>query len=152
MKSYYYIENGQQKGPVSVKLLKQYGVKESTLVWCEGMSGWQQASYVPELKSIFPPPPPKPLPPPKPPTPPAYYSEPLSESNEKCPYCSSYNTEKIRGRIIVLIFRYIVIIGLSLLAASFFVVGALIVGPKLIEGTKDWGKNKCRCNSCNHEF
>ncbi len=62
MNTYYYIDkNGQQAGPITGDLLTQNGVTGSTSVWCEGMSSWQKASEVSELKHLFasiPPPPP----------------------------------------------------------------------------------------------
>lgn len=48
MSTWYYAQNGQQKGPVSFEELKgliaQQRIVPGDLVWSEGMSGWQAAS------------------------------------------------------------------------------------------------------------
>jgi membrane protease subunit (stomatin/prohibitin family) len=65
--------NGQQFGPFSVAVLQQMipagSLNAASLVWRQGMAGWQPASTVPELAALFAPaaPPPAPLPPPVPP-------------------------------------------------------------------------------------
>ena len=62
MNNYFYLENGAQKGPVSVEELKHLGLDGNTLVWCKGMKDWQPASEVAELCEALtkdtPPPPP----------------------------------------------------------------------------------------------
>jgi len=48
MSTWYYTQNGQQKGPVSFEdvkaLIAQQQIVPSDLVWSEGMTGWQAAS------------------------------------------------------------------------------------------------------------
>ncbi|GAB6008253.1 DUF4339 domain-containing protein [Dysgonomonas reticulitermitis] len=51
--NFYIIVNGQQQGPFSLDELKEKGIQKDTLVWSEGMSDWQQAGDVIELKSLF---------------------------------------------------------------------------------------------------
>lgn len=72
--NYYYLKDGKSSDkPVDVKTFMELGLSKSTLVWCEGMSGWQPASDVEELRKMFeantpppPPPPPHSFPPPPP--------------------------------------------------------------------------------------
>ena len=72
---YHLFSNGQQMGPFNVQQLR--GMVQSgqftrqTYVWRQGMQSWQQAGSVPELASLFapppgatPPPPPGSMPPP----------------------------------------------------------------------------------------
>jgi len=63
---YYYVENGAQKGPVSVSdienLIKSNLLIKDTLVWMDGMEEWTNADNVPEISKLFgslPPPIPK---------------------------------------------------------------------------------------------
>ena len=65
--------NGQQSGPFGWEQLKQMvesgQITKDTHVWKQGMAGWELASNVEELASLFgaiPPPPPPPSPPPAP--------------------------------------------------------------------------------------
>jgi hypothetical protein len=65
---WFVIIEGQQSGPMS---RAEVGLEWATgtiaggnLVWKQGMRGWLPAAEVPELSSIFQPPPPKPTPPP----------------------------------------------------------------------------------------
>jgi hypothetical protein len=51
-KEWYYVENGMKNGPVSIDRLKGKISKE-TLVWCEGMTDWINASQINEFKSFF---------------------------------------------------------------------------------------------------
>ena len=67
--------NGQQLGPFPVQVLQQMiparTFDAATLVWRQGMAGWQAASTVPELAVLFvPTAPPSLMPPPMPPIPP----------------------------------------------------------------------------------
>ncbi len=59
---YYYLIDGEQKGPASVEELINSGVKGDTLVWRQGMDDWKRASEVEELHDVIeqntPPPPP----------------------------------------------------------------------------------------------
>lgn len=67
MNNYFYLDaNGKQQGPIPSYKLIENGVKPNTLVWCTGMSDWQRAQDVVELKSMFgnsnmPPEPPNPF-------------------------------------------------------------------------------------------
>lgn len=68
MKKYYYLNrSNQQCGPVDESELKNYDVTPETLVWAEGMAGWQKAvTVVPGCYlagAAVPPPPPGAVPP-----------------------------------------------------------------------------------------
>ena len=71
---FYVALNGQQLGPFLVTMLQQMipagTFNAASLVWRQGMAGWQAASTVPELAILFAPatPTPPPMPPPMPPT------------------------------------------------------------------------------------
>lgn len=57
---YYAVINGQQAGPLeSAELVTTYPIKESTLVWCEGMSDLTPAGDVSEIAALIQPFPPK---------------------------------------------------------------------------------------------
>lgn len=61
--NYFIITNDVQQGPFTVEELRQRGITTDTLVWCEGMTDWQPAWKVEELRPLFygqttPPPPP----------------------------------------------------------------------------------------------
>jgi hypothetical protein len=51
--NWFYAENGQQRGPVSLETLKRLaaggGLAPSAFVWTEGMASWQPAGQVPGL-------------------------------------------------------------------------------------------------------
>lgn len=54
MNNYFFIDStGKQFGPVIGDSLKLYGVTRNTLVWCPGMSGWEKAGVVYELRHLF---------------------------------------------------------------------------------------------------
>ena len=71
---YFVAVNGQQSGPFSVQQIVQFAqqgqVNMQTLVWKQGMAGWEPISNVAEIASLLAPPTP-PTMPPMPPTPPA---------------------------------------------------------------------------------
>jgi hypothetical protein len=72
---YYVAVNGQQSGPFSVAQLQQLAqqgqINMQTLVWKQGMAGWEPIANVAEVASaLMPPTPPVPPVPPMPPTPP----------------------------------------------------------------------------------
>lgn len=67
MQYYYYEEDGQAMGPLTLAELKSKRINRNTLVWTEGMDQWAPAEKVQELKGLIVPTPP-PLPPPLPPT------------------------------------------------------------------------------------
>lgn len=69
MKNWFYSNNGQQAGPVTEEVLRGLLanglIDGSTLVWTEGMSGWQPASVAlgqgsGDTEAASPPPPPPP--------------------------------------------------------------------------------------------
>lgn len=50
MDNYFYIDqNKQQAGPIDPSTFAANGVTGSTLVWKQGMAGWQRADSIPEL-------------------------------------------------------------------------------------------------------
>jgi len=51
---WYYLENGKQAGPVTIRnlsLVASGNVQPSTLVWRDGMAGWEPLSSVKALRS-----------------------------------------------------------------------------------------------------
>ncbi len=50
---YFIHVNGQQQGPFEESELLANGVTPSTMIWSEGMPGWQPASQVPALSYLF---------------------------------------------------------------------------------------------------
>ncbi len=63
MKQYFYIDaNGNQVGPCTTEQLRSAQLTPNTLIWCEGMSNWEKASTIAELKAT------NPFTPPVPPT------------------------------------------------------------------------------------
>lgn len=52
-KKYYIVEDGRQCGPFSPEELRQRNITPSTLVWCQGMTGWEQAMSISELSDFF---------------------------------------------------------------------------------------------------
>jgi membrane protease subunit (stomatin/prohibitin family) len=73
LNSYHVSVNGQTYGPYDINTLRQHAsggqFVSNSMVWKAGMSGWLQASQVPELAILFGPPPPPAgsIPPPPPP-------------------------------------------------------------------------------------
>ncbi len=73
--NYFILVNDAQLGPFTIEELAARGLRQDTLVWCEGMAQWTPAWQVEELKPLTtnqqptPPPPPltQPTPPPAPP-------------------------------------------------------------------------------------
>ena len=58
MKTYYYLDKQQQQqGPITIGELSKCIKTRNTPIWREDMSDWQAAGSVPELSSIFTPPP-----------------------------------------------------------------------------------------------
>lgn len=68
---FHIVMNGQQVGPFPPAVLQQMipagTFNAATLVWRQGMAGWQAAGTVPELAGLFAPATPPPLPPVPPP-------------------------------------------------------------------------------------
>ncbi len=52
-KKYYIMENGTQVGPFTLDDLRQRGIRPDTLIWCHGMTGWEQAMSLDELSDLF---------------------------------------------------------------------------------------------------
>lgn len=53
MNAYFYLDNGNQHGPVSYDYLKNAGISKETLVWKDGLDDWRKAGEVPELNDLF---------------------------------------------------------------------------------------------------
>ena len=57
MSNWFYAANGQQQGPFGDAQLRDLisngTVRPDTLVWTEGMAGWQKAAEVPGLKRPY---------------------------------------------------------------------------------------------------
>ena len=53
MAQYYIGIDNQQLGPFEVHQLLSNGLTPDTLVWCNGMAGWEMAKNVPELAGLF---------------------------------------------------------------------------------------------------
>ena len=57
-RSWFYAANGQQQGPFPEERLRDLivrgTVRVDTLVWSEGMAGWQSAGEIPGLMSMPP--------------------------------------------------------------------------------------------------
>ncbi|WP_171595846.1 DUF4339 domain-containing protein [Marinifilum caeruleilacunae] len=51
-KQWYYVENGDRKGPYPANELKGK-IQKDTLLWCEGMKDWKRADEISEFKSFF---------------------------------------------------------------------------------------------------
>jgi hypothetical protein len=52
MTTYFYVKNGEKKGPVTKTALKGKIAKD-TLIWKEGLKDWVKASELPELNDLF---------------------------------------------------------------------------------------------------
>lgn len=71
MAEWYYIENGQQQGPVGVEMLQEKALTApGTMVWKAGLTGWTPIIQIPELAPKPPPVPPHLATPGAPPPPP----------------------------------------------------------------------------------
>jgi hypothetical protein len=53
MKTFYYHNGQEQKGPVSLDELKALPVNKDTMIWREGMQEWRKAGEVEDLKEFF---------------------------------------------------------------------------------------------------
>lgn len=51
--NYFIINNGQQEGPYALNELLHHGLKSETLVWTEGMTDWQPAWKIEELRPLL---------------------------------------------------------------------------------------------------
>jgi hypothetical protein len=58
MRNWWYVANNERKGPISsedlLRLLLGGTLKPNSLVWTQGMQGWQAASQIDELASLLP--------------------------------------------------------------------------------------------------
>ena len=52
---YWFISNGERKGPYEMEELKQFGLTRTTKVWRNGLAQWVSAEELPELNDILPP-------------------------------------------------------------------------------------------------
>ena len=50
---YFIANNGQQSGLFELQDLVANGLTPNSLVWCDGMAGWQQATSVPEVAQLL---------------------------------------------------------------------------------------------------
>jgi hypothetical protein len=60
MTTFFYVQEGVQKGPYSLEELKQHKIQPNTLVWRAGLQNWLPAKDLEDLSSLFwqtPPPP-----------------------------------------------------------------------------------------------
>ncbi len=53
MSLYFYIANGEQRGPISIEELQKMGISSTTKVWKEGMADWQPAGEVEEITAVI---------------------------------------------------------------------------------------------------
>ena len=53
MAQYYIGRDNQRLGPFEVHQLLSNGLTPDSLVWCNGMAGWEMAKNVPELSGLF---------------------------------------------------------------------------------------------------
>ena len=53
MSKYFYSENDNQVGPVTIDELKKKNINRDTMVWKEGMENWLKAGEVKELATLF---------------------------------------------------------------------------------------------------
>lgn len=50
----YYLHNGkEQQGPYSLEELKTMSISSKTMIWFDGISGWTEAQFIPEIKDII---------------------------------------------------------------------------------------------------
>ncbi|MFA7302035.1 MAG: DUF4339 domain-containing protein [Candidatus Shapirobacteria bacterium] len=52
-KEYYYLDNEDKIGPLSLEKLKKVELSENTLIWYSGLDDWTRIGDVPELISLF---------------------------------------------------------------------------------------------------
>lgn len=53
METYYILIDNKQQGPYNLDELREKGINARTMVWRQGMSGWQPAGNVPELRDLL---------------------------------------------------------------------------------------------------
>lgn len=51
MKNYFYLDtNGDERGPIDLHTIENYGINEATMVWNVDFPSWIKASNIPEFK------------------------------------------------------------------------------------------------------
>ncbi|TRW24712.1 DUF4339 domain-containing protein [Flavobacterium zepuense] len=53
MKQYYIYLDDQQVGPLTTDELQQHKITAETMIWFEGLTDWQKANTIEDLKSLF---------------------------------------------------------------------------------------------------
>ena len=53
MKRFFYSNGAEKFGPVSFEELKAVEINHDTLIWNEGLSSWERAGKLPDLKEIL---------------------------------------------------------------------------------------------------
>lgn len=53
MTNYFVIIKDEQSGPYTLDQLKNLGIHSKTMIWYEGLSDWQEAGQISELKVLF---------------------------------------------------------------------------------------------------
>lgn len=53
MKKYFYARNNEKVGPLSFEDLKKAGINPETLVWFDGLSNWEPAGKLEDLREIL---------------------------------------------------------------------------------------------------
>jgi hypothetical protein len=53
MKKYFYSNNQEKEGPVSLEELLQLNLNPKTLIWYEGLEDWRTAESIDEMKHLF---------------------------------------------------------------------------------------------------
>ncbi len=53
MKKYFYSDNQEKVGPISLEELVQLNLNPKTLIWHEGLEDWKTADTIDELKHLF---------------------------------------------------------------------------------------------------
>lgn len=120
---YYYVENGVQFGPFSIEELKLKPLKESTLIWHDGLEDWTEAKKVEELKSYFVNKTPPRIPKAKQTTPPSPNFSQSSHANvkkEESSKIGSVENQKMKERFpLFLILGIIMVVGIIYFLSTF---------------------------------
>ena len=139
MKQYYLVKDNQQLGPFPIEQLLGNGLTPQSLVWCEGMANWTQASQVPELAPLFAPqqpqaptPAPAPVQPPQPvapqaPAQPQYQGQPQYQQ----PIANQQSTQNIFKIILYVLLGLSALGGLITFFGAFSYFGGYFKSPIL---------------------
>ncbi len=141
MKQYYLVKDNQQLGPFPIEQLLGNGLTPHSLVWCEGMANWTQASQVPELATLFAPqqpqvptpaPVPAPVQPPQPvapqaPAQPQYQGQPQYQQ----PIANQQSTQNIFKIILYVLLGLSALGGLITFFGAFSYFGGYFKSPIL---------------------